>query len=84
VYTEMRRHIKKQREVLPDGTVLRGTVAYFHGRNSQTQSEYNAMKAAADTIVQISKQFGMTPSSRSRMTIEKPVKARAIDEFIDD
>ena len=81
MYTAMRKYIKKQRKELDDGTVLRGEVAYFYGRNSHTQNEYNAMKAAADTILQISKQFGMTPSARSRMTVEKPVKARAIDEF---
>lgn len=95
MYIVMRKFIKKQRKYLDangkekasqqiNGTVLRGEAAYFYGRNSQTQSEYNAMKAAADTILQISKQFGMTPSARSRMTVEKPVKARAIDEFIDD
>ncbi len=93
MYVAMRKYIKKQHKYLDangketalqqiDGTVLRGEVAYFYGRNAQTQSEYNAMKAAADTILAVSKQFGMTPSSRSRMTIEKPVKARAIDEFL--
>ena len=82
MYVAMRKYIKKQHKKLDDGTVLRGEVAYFYGRNAQTQSEYNAMKAAADTILAVSKQFGMTPSSRSRMTIEKPVKARAIDEFL--
>ena len=93
MYVAMRKYIKKQHKYLDangketalqqiDGTVLRGEVAYFYGRNAQTQSEYNAMKAAADTILAVSKQFGMTPSARSRMTIEKPVKARAIDEFL--
>ena len=67
------------------GTKLTGPAAYFQGRNSQTQSEFNAMKDARNYIMEFAKQFAMTASSRSRIKTFKPIKAKkaGIEAFID-
>ena len=83
---DMWSYIRKCKKFLDGGIKLEGPAASFHGRNSQTQSEYNALKSADDMILAIAKQFGLSPSSRSRLKTFKtvPAVAEGIEGFIED
>lgn len=63
-------------EIHRGGDGRRRTLAeYFAGRNSQTQPEYAAMKEARATYRVLLQDFGMTPASKSRVSVveaEKP------------
>jgi len=73
---DMWEYIRKCKKYLDGGIKLEGPAAYFYGRNSQTTPEYNAMKSAQDRIIAIAKQFGMSPSSRSRLKTFKTVEVQ--------
>ena len=44
---------------------------YLHGRNSQTQPEYTAMRQAVAQFKAYLEQFGLTPASRNRIDLPK-------------
>jgi P27 family predicted phage terminase small subunit len=85
VRDELLEYLQSYEVELDNGTKVKGFVAYFVGKNSQTTPEWKAYREAEETIMRICKEFGMTPSARSRMKVLMPVKTEpgGIEEFID-
>lgn len=82
---ELFAYIMECRVDTEDGRELTGFTAYFYGKNAQTTGEYKAMLNAQNMIHKIAREFGMSPASRSRMNVIKPVQVEpgSIEEFLE-
>lgn len=75
IYRELYRAVTTVRG--DDGSKRKRTIAeYLLGRNSQTMPEYVAMTKAMYTFKAYLVEFGLTPSSRSRLDIPEPKDER--------
>ena len=73
IYIHMKRAIRDQG----------GYAKYIAGKNSQTIPELATMKSAWVMIKAFASEFGMTPSSRGRMNVERPKDAiDPLDAFL--
>lgn len=86
IRNEMFDRIQKAIVKFDNGVTLRGWVAYAYQKTTQSMPEYRMFRDAVDTIHRIGREFGMTPSARSRMSIIKPVKVEkgGIEEFMNE
>ena len=71
--------VRMKKEIIAQG----GYAAYITGKNSQTIPELAAMKSAFAMLKTFAAEFGMTPSSRGRMNVERPKDSiDPLDEYL--
>lgn len=77
---ELRNEIKKSKT--KDGKKS-GVVAYLDGKNSQTTPLHTALVKAQAQYEKFSDKFGMSPTARQRLKIEKPKDKSEFEKFLE-